>query len=68
MDDTVEDVFNKYFSRHKHQEPFISDQERNRVFDEVLKLQQEPALIGQAIYSLTETEDLKALEQDELKE
>ena len=68
MDDTVEDVFNKYFSRHKDHEPFILDHERIRVFDEVLKLDQEPALIGQAIYALTETEDLKALEHDELRD
>ena len=51
MDDSVQDVFIKYFQRHscRHQnpDPFqISDQERDRVFNDVLKFDQEPPLFA----------------------
>ena len=69
MDDCVQDVFLKYFNRHSnHVESsmtdafIISDNERNRVFTEVLKLDQEPALFGQAIVNLSEVVNLKALD------
>ena len=68
VEDSVQDVFCKYFSRHSTQapqpDPFqIPDQDRDRFFADVLKLQEQPALFAQAIVSLCETENLKELDQ-----
>lgn len=51
MEDCVQDIFCKYFHRHSMQavvtDPFIiPEDEKNRIFAEVLKLDEPPALFG----------------------
>ena len=51
MDDCVKDVFLKYFKCHSNEAPvsnpfIISDDERNRIFNDVLKFDEEPPLFG----------------------
>ena len=64
MEDSVTEIFNKYFQRHsqghERQDPFIvTEAEKERVFRDVLKLEQQPALFAQAISQMTERENLK---------
>ena len=57
VDDNVKDVFIKYFQRHSASQAganefIIPDSERERVFSQVLKFDQEPPLFAQAIVTL----------------
>ena len=71
MEDSVKDIFVKYFSRHsvdaEPREPFVvEERERDRVFRDVLKLDCQPPLFAEALVTLQQTTNLKELDTSTL--
>ena len=67
VEDNVTEIFCKYFKRHSSSHPspdafVIADSERDRVFADCLKLDQQPPLFAQAISQLSAVENLKDLD------